>query len=310
MKSLLVYIPSFNRYEFLIRQISTLITSIENNKLQNVRIIVRDNASTDHRYLSLNNEFTRPYIKFRRNKLNVGIAANIIKGFEEGSWDYIWILSDDDNISDSALSIIRHEVNKKEYDLFFLNCEVKGSESLKDGDEIFSSMEYFEKFSMLSMMGFISANVYSSKIKQHIELMYLYAFTLFPQVAGVIKMTQQEHFSVKCIGDRMVKWTPGNRSYSHIVDRAYVNALCFTEIINCRICKKKYKEKYLKDFGVSHYISVATKSKDNVKKAIFQVGPLTVAILWGKSIGRRVLKQLYATYRNALQGLGRQGRQG
>ena len=96
LKKLKIYIPSFNRYDLLITQVDKLVSCIELNQIKNVQIVIRDNASTDRRYTQLPTKYFQDYVIIKRNPVNIGLVGNLINGFLEKDWDYIWLLSDDD----------------------------------------------------------------------------------------------------------------------------------------------------------------------------------------------------------------------
>src|SRR6266568_2335266 len=110
MKRLLVYIPTYNRFDLLNEQLNVLCNAIETDGISNVNIVVSDNASTDERYLDLPALHKQEYVLIKRRTVNIGGVANVISGFEIPNWDYIWILSDDDIIKQETLKIVSKEV--------------------------------------------------------------------------------------------------------------------------------------------------------------------------------------------------------
>lgn len=272
MKRLLIYIPSYNRYDLLVQQLAVLSQAIDAGNITNVSIIVSDNASPDVRYLTIKQSFPQQYLSVSRNNVNIGIVGNLIHGFEQKDWDYIWLLSDDDVIAPTALSAIAHEVGAGIHDFFYLKCNIKGDESVQADEVIVTQREYFRKFSSISMIGLISANIYPSKIRQHIEYMYLYGYTLFPYIAGVIRVMNAEQFSLKCIGGNLLEWKQNRRSYGHIYEMALTNVLIFLELIDDKMNQELFVSKHISDFGISHFFPYAIKNLYNFKKAWAQVG--------------------------------------
>ena len=272
MNKLLIYIPSYNRYDLLVKLLDALVQSVYNDTINNICIVVSDNASTDKRYLELAKQYEQEYIIIKRNRINIGAVANVIRGFEFDEYDYIWILSDDDIVKPEALRVISKEINEGEHDFFYLKCNIKGDERVSDGEVIRTQEEYFINFATLSMMGLISANIYSSRIKDYIEYMYLYGYTLFPHLAALLKLMENENFTLKCIGGNLVEWVPNNRSYNHIYEMALMNFLALTELLNNKKNRRLLINAHVNDFGASHYFPAAIKSPYNIKKAITQVG--------------------------------------
>ncbi len=272
MTSLLIYIPSFNRYDLLVNQIDNLILSIENDHIFKVKIFVNDNASTDKRYKSLLHKYPQDYVTINRNNINIGLVGNLINGFMQINWDYIWLLSDDDIVQLDALKTIITEISKSEYDIIHLKCGVKGDDRLMDGEILTDKIDFFSRFSLLSMMGFMSSNIYSNNITKYVQEMYLYGYTLFPFVAGIIKIVTCNQFKLKCIGGNLISWRMENRSYSEIYEMAIINSLFLQELITKKKERIIFLRRFIKDWGVSHYFSFATKNLYNFKKALAQVG--------------------------------------
>ena len=280
MKKLLIYIPSYNRYELLCQQIEFLIQDIDSHDLKNTRVIVNDNASTDERYLTLPNRFQKEYFSFHRNDVNIGLVGNLIRGFEQADWDYIWILSDDDIVEPGALKRITGEIQEGTHDFYYLRCNIHGNDRVRDGEIIRSLEGYLSRFATLSMMGLISATIYPIRIKRYLEYMYIYGYTIFPFLAGMFKLMESESFSLKCIGGKLLQWRPDNRSWSHIYWMALGNILYLAETIGDKKAKKILIEMHLRDFGISHYFPFIIRDSYNLKKGLTQVGLLRLAKLF------------------------------
>jgi len=104
---LFIYIPSCNRGTLLEYQLDTLALQIGGFR-DRVRILVSDNHSTDPAYSLLKGKYKDSLnISFRANPGNIGGNANITLGFVFANSDeYLWILSDDDKITHTALKEI------------------------------------------------------------------------------------------------------------------------------------------------------------------------------------------------------------
>lgn len=280
MKTLMVYIPSFNRCEKLKRQVDKIKDTIVEKKIQNIFIYVNDNASSEEGYFELPELYsTYSFITVHRNNNNIGMIGNIIKAFEVNTCDYIWVLSDDDEIDTKILPVVSNEISKNEMDFFYLKGNIKGDEAVYDSQVIKSISEYLKYFSSLSMMGLISSNIYSKKIIKHIEFMYLYGHTMFPHVAGMLKMMSEEEFKLKCLGKNVIKWIPSSREHISSIDYAIINFLFLSEILSDKN-RKLLTTKFLKDFGVTHLIKVSLHGKWLRKKVIMQIGILRHAQLY------------------------------
>lgn len=272
MKTLMIYIPSFNRCAKLKKQVDCIKDTIIKEDIQNIFIYINDNASTEEEYLSLSDKYSSfEFIRVHRNNTNIGMIGNIIKAFEINNDDYIWVLSDDDKLDVNILPLLSVEIKKGDMDFFYLKGNIKGDESVSDG-QIFDSLnEYLKEFSSLSMMGLISSNIYSKKIVYYMEYMYLYGNTMFPHVAGMLKMMNEEPFKLKCLGDRVISWLPSTREHVSSIDHAIINFLFLSEILS-KENQVLLKKKFLLDFGVSHLIKISLHGSWLRKKAIMQIG--------------------------------------
>lgn len=275
MNSLLIYVPSYNRYEFLSEQLENLTSQIDAGKYTNIKIIVSDNASTDPRYLKLSSKFPRNYLTIRRNTVNLGLVGNLISGFLIEHWDFIWMLSDDDVVAPGAIHTIYQAISiASERDFFYLKCNVKGDERVTNGEIIDSIDVLLKKFSLYSMFGFISANIYPSCITKYIEEMYLYGYTLFPFVGAYFKCLQHTTFSVRCLGENLITWRQNNSAWTHIYNMALLNGPILAEAFKKRRQKQLFFSTFVRDWAGTHYMPVALKSLVNLRKAYGQLGGL------------------------------------
>lgn len=107
MSQLFIYIPTFNRPRALQAQLQMLAPQAAKN-LASVRVLVNDNNSDSYSI----DEFAKDYsafenISFQKNGGNIGANANIALGFVFAKpGEFLWILSDNDVVSDVAVDYI------------------------------------------------------------------------------------------------------------------------------------------------------------------------------------------------------------
>ena len=93
-----IYIPTYNRYDKLKKQVEYFIKEGIIDKW-NVELVISDNHSTDKtkEYLV---EVASMYknINIFRNKQNFGIGYNVSKGPELTRGKFVWVVGDDDII--------------------------------------------------------------------------------------------------------------------------------------------------------------------------------------------------------------------
>ncbi|MCL4338839.1 glycosyltransferase family 2 protein [Patescibacteria group bacterium] len=109
---LVIYIPSYNRGQVLSEQLERIVNQWGKYR-DRIRLVISDNFSSDPVYKTLSAKFIQKNISFRRNISNIGGNENIMQGFlTAGEDDYLWILSDDDMLTSSALEEIFWGIDK------------------------------------------------------------------------------------------------------------------------------------------------------------------------------------------------------
>ncbi len=187
-----IIIPSYNRPQKLLNMLKKLYPQL----VSNVIIKIIDNCS-DVNYESyctnldpqIENYITGGQIVFFRNRYNIGLSANLMRAFETCDAEWMWLLSDDDDVSQDAISDILDQIEllKEERDVVFIKFSSKGCEATKGGYFIKSlehmintlalSKTYFNSFI------FISNGVYRVPyLKKHIEIGYQYLNTYVPHL--------------------------------------------------------------------------------------------------------------------------------
>lgn len=97
-KLLSIYIPTYNREQYIKNQLGFLLNEMKSADWEAVEIIVNDNCSTDNTQKIVEEMIVDTPIRYHRNERNIGIAGNAYKASEMTSGKYIWVVSDDDII--------------------------------------------------------------------------------------------------------------------------------------------------------------------------------------------------------------------
>ena len=129
MKKLLtIYIPTYNRGTSLQKQLNAINSSIDKSKIV---VMVNDNYSTDISYVDVEKYCLQNDYNYNKNHFNIGADANIFNGFMEFyRSEYIWILSDDDLLTDEAVSKIVTILENNKLDiLFFTHSKIETLET-------------------------------------------------------------------------------------------------------------------------------------------------------------------------------------
>jgi hypothetical protein len=114
------------------------------------------------------------------------LSGNILRCFEAGSGEWLWILGDDDRIEPHAVNTILETI-RESADCTFVNfsspIKTRSSELVTTGvDEFAGRMDSF------SNILFLSAGIYKSEhVRHNVRFGYQYAGTLCPHLAILLK---------------------------------------------------------------------------------------------------------------------------
>ena len=102
-----ICIPSFNRCDSLLQTLNSIMLTDER---LNINLFVIDNASDVDYEIAVKENFPRNYnvnLFVVRNRNNLGMSANIMRCFEQGQSEYLYIMSDDDLVLPDFSSRLR-----------------------------------------------------------------------------------------------------------------------------------------------------------------------------------------------------------
>lgn len=172
--TLLIYIPSYNRFERLSEQIDKIVPYLHR---YNIDILVSDNSSLDARYKTLHTIYPSEKIRIITNPVNVGANPNIANGFTHScGFDFLWILSDDDIIRDGAIELIMNSLNKKIDIMYFQMANINMRNDELELKDIISIMN--------QGLGLISCVIYNSEtVFPSIRQAFEYINSGFPHLA-------------------------------------------------------------------------------------------------------------------------------
>ncbi|MFY0628611.1 MAG: glycosyltransferase family 2 protein [Reichenbachiella sp.] len=129
-----ILIPTFNREEFLIKNLRLLLEQIQKDNLFNrICISISDNASADNTESAVA-EFKQNHpsiqINYSRNESNIGLEPNAVSVLKKAKTPYILWLGDDDYLAEGYLSFLLREID----DNGKLGCVIPGLSALfEDG---------------------------------------------------------------------------------------------------------------------------------------------------------------------------------
>ena len=167
-KSLLsICIPTYNRAKILevtLKRIIGQINELDNRNL--VSLFISDNASTDNTQ-EVVQRFARQevHIEYHCNEKNLGPDGNFLKCFQSATGKYVWLLGDDDPVSEGAICYLLNILQQGDYGLVHLST----SPTNEIGYKIYHDVnEYLMKVSY--WITFISANIFQSEIISKINI--------------------------------------------------------------------------------------------------------------------------------------------
>jgi glycosyltransferase involved in cell wall biosynthesis len=227
MQELRIVVPSYNRYEQLIRNIERLNEIASNTQQYRVHVIVLDNCSTDERYTGLCDIVAKhESAKFSiiRRGANIGIYRNIRDSFNFSSSDWLWIMSDDDEILVRSFDFLEQ---CGDFDLVIVRANVVGF-PIKVGNKLFeNSKQIMEYLPSYSVIGFISTTIYSRSLVDKMTVPETnqvdhFEWTLFPHVKLLFEVLSKDpNLTAIVLADfEYVKWTAGVASYKENHDDA------------------------------------------------------------------------------------------
>ena len=130
-----ICIPTYNRAKMLEESLNKILYQLTTSELLDfVEVIISDNDSKDNTkelVTKLDKEYNN--IRYYRNNHNIWWLANIMKVAEYANWKYIWLLSDDDCVTDFSLWYVLEIINKENFDVMF--CNSVSSENMNIGIE-------------------------------------------------------------------------------------------------------------------------------------------------------------------------------
>lgn len=183
---LLIYIPTYNRATTLMKQLLTLRSFSGDDE---VAVVVRDNCSTQAEYIDIKKLCYNHNFSYIRNICNIGANPNILAGFLFcGHADYLWILSDDDLITQNAVAEVFKFLNR------YKRCDILYLTHSNVEPEEFEVMDQSQLLSHLNDgLGLISRVIYRSDyIRPHLRAGYDNLMSCFPHLAVLLESVRNE----------------------------------------------------------------------------------------------------------------------
>jgi len=127
---LTIAIPTFNRSSKLSLQLESTCTQLVQLNRDDVCLLIQDNCSTDDTQnvcTSIISKYKHLDIKYYKNEENLGFDKNVDLCVKRSNSEYVWTLSDDDDLVVDAIDKIMNEIdyNLGRFNFAFINYSVK-----------------------------------------------------------------------------------------------------------------------------------------------------------------------------------------
>jgi len=174
-KILTIAIPTYNRSRFLknsLKRISSQIKDFENE----IELLISDNCSSDNTQEIVDHFIESGVIlKYNRNRVNLGMDGNFLYCLKNATAKYLWILGDDDYLTDGAIAKLMNVLKFGDYGLIHLDNKKIDNFQTKSYT---NKSDFFKDISF--MITFISANIVQTKYISQIDLnKYLGTYFIF-----------------------------------------------------------------------------------------------------------------------------------
>lgn len=198
MKLLTIAIPTYNRCNHLKKTLKTLVNQVKQFD-DIIDILISDNNSNDStEQLSKNYCSQYDFIRYNRNKKNLGMDGNFVFCFENSISKYTWLLGDDDALVDSSISLIIDIIVKYNPGLIHLNKQ-------KNHDRGSNYQIFHNKSNFLNKINFwitfISSNIVKTEFVKTVDFKkYMNSyFTLVPVYLNSVKCSESNVFINKML---------------------------------------------------------------------------------------------------------------
>lgn len=202
-----IIIPSYNRPERLTKSLYRLVDQCTDHS---VSIKILDNHSPVAIESIISEKFGnyRDIIEVTRNRVNIGGDANICRCYEFADSEWFWLLGDDDEPSQDAVSIILNEIEKASLDCGYIcfatnKGRFERKHVLKKHGDFWA---FVTKNTALNNMSFISSGVYRSSAAKNCLLdAYRAIHTRFCQLV-IVREIHRRGNSIQLSDQSICEW--------------------------------------------------------------------------------------------------------
>lgn len=180
---LTIAIPTFNRNEILKNNLLLLLPQLTNE----CRLIIIDNCSdvpVEETLKDTIEKYNGANVQIIRNRYNIGLTGNILRCFELCDDPWLWVLGDDDHVTEGAIEQILSDTKKYEKFHFINYAWDELSFSRKNNIVTNGIDNFIDAFETLGIVLFISAGIYNTqKITKYLSFGNFFQTTYAPHLA-------------------------------------------------------------------------------------------------------------------------------
>lgn len=250
---LTITIPTYNRPTQIQHQVRSLLPQLR----PGVEILIRDNAS-EIPVQSLFSEEELSKITIKRNTTNIGPDANIAGCLYDVNQGWVWLLGDDDILSDDAVDIILRTIHEHQ-DCCYINFDAKKEEETTGLEETLTHLSIKGAFGVAFFMSDCIFNI--DRLKSSLYWYYVFLSSQTGQIYFVIKHLEA-HSGEKCFfsSQKYIKEVPhGDWSPLNLIVN---NSIAIDKFHYAKQSMKGTLFKALVDM----YLSLLIENKDGFRK--------------------------------------------
>lgn len=155
---LVIAIPTYNR----VATLSKLLTKIIPHLNKDLSLLIIDNCSVDETSKYCLSVSDNPYIKYIKNKINVGGVVNMLKCIEFSNGDYTWLLGDDDDIDTNYLEELVENIKDHKCVGYHLVPYTRRHINVKK-TKFINKKEFVNEFYDISTYNIMSTGIYKTE---------------------------------------------------------------------------------------------------------------------------------------------------
>jgi glycosyltransferase involved in cell wall biosynthesis len=203
-----IVIPTYNRQKQLFNQLKCIFKN-DISKLN--EIIILDNCSQYDIWDTIK-QFENNKIRVIKNPFNIKVHSNIANAFYYCKSQWLWLLSDDDEIVEDAINKIWFEIDRcsnKTGMIKFARVASPQKDNIVYNLKDFINYYYPEKDKKRGDVVFISTNVYNLKnLGEYQGYAFEFSYTYIPHLIPIFKGLDDENISVTFSSKQIVEYIP------------------------------------------------------------------------------------------------------